>query len=184
MGVGGGERGIGVLVAKHLNKCQMTTHHARYSVCGYYIYDFPTLNNFYLLLYKKGCPQWAAVLPTHLILSKMLNYAPVWLTYASQALMHCFGFVETIIMVFRPWTVLSNSYIKRQPPVSRCSPDALNILKAAKFCTNSIGLSQQSHHAWYWVCRDYINDFPTLNSFFLFLYKTSAPSEQQFSWRT
>ena len=45
----------------------------------------------------------------------------------------------------------------------------------AKFCTSSIGLSQQCHHARYWVCRDYIYDFPTLNSFFLFLYKTAAP---------
>ena len=52
-GVGGGEQGVGVLAAKHLNKCQMTTHHARYRVCGYY--DFPTLNRFYLFLYiKKG----------------------------------------------------------------------------------------------------------------------------------
>ena len=56
MGVGGGEQGVGVLAAKHLNKCQMTTHHARYRVCGYY--DFPTLNRFYLFLYikKRLCP--------------------------------------------------------------------------------------------------------------------------------
>ena len=69
--------------------------------------------------------------------------------------MHHIGFVQTIIMVFRPWTVSSYYYIERQPPMSSCVPDAHNILKVAKFCTSSIGLRQQSHHARYWVWRDY-----------------------------
>ena len=119
----------------------------------------------------KKCPQWAAVLPTHLMFWKRQNSAPVQLTYASRAIMHDFGLVETIIMVFRPWTVSSYSNIEKQPPVISCAPDALNTLYMAKFCNSSIGLSQQSHHARYWVCRDYIYDFPILNSFFLFLYK-------------
>ena len=152
--------------------------------CGYYIHEFPTLNRLYLFLYKKRCPQWAAVLPTHLMFWKRQNSAPVQLTYASRASMHGIGLVETIIMVFRPWTVSSYSNIERQPPVSSCAPDALDTLKMAKVCTSSFGLSQQSHHAQYWVFRNYIYDFPTLNSFFLFLYKTAAPSEQLFSRRT
>ena len=69
--------------------------------------------------------------------------------------MHHIGFVQKIIMVFRPRTVSSYYYIERQPPMSSCVPDAHNILKVATFCTGSIGLRQQSHHARYWVCRDY-----------------------------
>ena len=40
--------------------------------------------------------------------------------------MHDIGFVETIIMVFRPWTVSSYSYVDKQPPVSSCAHDAIN----------------------------------------------------------
>ena len=138
----------------------------------------------YFYSYIKGNLQWAVVLLTYLTLSKQQNFAPVQLSYVSKAIMHDIGFAEPIIMVFRPWTVSSYYYIERQPPVSSCVPDALNTLKMAKFCTCSTGLSQQSHHVRYWVCRDYILDFPTLNIFFLFLYKMAVPSEQLFSRRT
>ena len=117
--------GIGVLAAKHLNKCQMTTHHARYRVCGYYIYDFPTLNRFYLFLYKK-----------------------------------------------------------RLSPMSSCAPDAFNTFKNAKFYSSLINVCQPSNHAWFWVCRDYNYDFPTLDCFVQFLYRKDAPSEQLCSPRT
>ena len=142
----------------------------------------PWTDSFYS--YIKGSPQWAVVLLTYLTLSKQQNFAPVQLSYVSKAIMHAIGIAETIIMVFRPWTVSYYYYIERQPPVSSCAPDALNTLKMAKFCTSSTGLSQQSHHVRYLVCRDYIWDFPTLNIFFLFLYKMAVPSEQLFSRRT
>ena len=78
--------------------------------------------------------------------------------------MHDIGFVETIFMIFRLWTVSSYSYIKRLPLVSSCSPDALNVLKTAKFCSSLIDLCHQSYHARYWVCRDYNYGVPTLDS--------------------
>ena len=141
----------------------------------------PVLSNSYI---ERMPPVSSCALHEFYTIKTKKKYSPDQLTYVIRAIIHDIGYVETIIMVLRPWTISSYSYIERQPPVSSCAPDALNILKAAKFCTNSIGLSQQSHHAWYWVCRDYINDFPTLNSFFISQYKTAAPSEQQFSWRT
>ena len=73
--------------------------------------------------------------------------------------MHNIGFVETTFEIFRLWTVSSYSYIKRLPPVSSCSPDALNVFKTAKFSSSSIDLCQQTYNAPYWVCRDY---YPTL----------------------
>ena len=87
------------------------------------------------------------MLLTYLTLSKQQKFAPVQLSYVSKAIMHDIGFAETIIMVFRPWTVSCYYYIGRQPPMSSCVPDAHNNLKVAKFCTSSIGLRQQSHHA-------------------------------------
>ena len=113
----------------------------------------PWTDSFYS--YIKGSPQWAVVLLGYLTFSKQQLFAPVQLSYVSKAIMHDIGFAETIIMVFRPWTVSSYYYIERQPPMSSCVPDAHNILKVAKFCTSSIGLRQQSHHARYRVCRDY-----------------------------
>ena len=68
------------------------SHHARYWVFRDYIYDFPTLNSFFLFLYKNGCPQWAAVLLTHLMFSKRQNLALVQLIYASRPIMHDIGF--------------------------------------------------------------------------------------------
>ena len=118
----------------------------------------PWKDSFYS--YIKGSPQWAVVLLTYLTLSKQQNFAPVQLPYVSKAIMHDIGFAETIIMVFRPWTVSTYYYIERQPPMNSCVPDAHNILKVTKVCTSSIGLRQQSHHARYWVCRDYFfSDF-------------------------
>ena len=109
------------------------------------------------------------MLLTHLTLQKWRNSAPVQLAQASRVIMHDIGSVETIFMIFRLWTVSSYSYIKLLPTVSSCSPDALNVFKMARFCSSSIDLCQQCYHARYWVCRDYIYDFPTLNSF-LFLF--------------
>ena len=76
------------------------------------------------------------------------------------------------------------SYIERQPPVSSCAPGIFNVFKTAKFCFSSIDPCQQSHHAWYWFCRDNNYGIPTLDSFFLFLCRETAPSEQLCSWRT
>ena len=73
---------------------------------------------------------------------------------------------------------------KRQPPVSSCAPDVFNAFKTAKFCSSTIILCQQRHHAWYWVCRDNNYGILTLDSFFLLLYRKAAPSEQLCSWRT
>ena len=85
------------------------SHHARYWVYRDSIYDFPTLNSFFMFLYKMGCPQWAAVLLTHLMFSKRQNLAPVQLIYACRPTIHDIGFVETTIRVFRLWTVYALS---------------------------------------------------------------------------
>ena len=45
----------------------------------------------------------------------MPNCASVQLTYASRAIMHGIEFVETLIIIFQPWTVSSYSYIKGSP---------------------------------------------------------------------
>ena len=78
--------------------------------------------------------------------------------------MHDIGFVETIFEIFLLWAVSSYSYIKRLPPVSSCSPDALNVFKTAKFSSSSIDLFQQIYYAQYWICRDYNQGFQTLDS--------------------
>ena len=70
-----------VLVAKHLNKCQMTTHNARYWVCGYCIYDFPTLNRFYLFLYiKKKIPPVAKFCSSSIDLCQQSHHAWYWVS--------------------------------------------------------------------------------------------------------
>ena len=87
---------------------------------------------------------------------------------SSIDLCHDIGFVETMIMAFRLWTV----YLLSQPPVCdnlglsasiwyRSVDHATN---NAKLCSSSIDLCQSSHHARYWVCRDYDYGFPTLDS--------------------
>ena len=133
----------------------------------------PWTDSFYS--YIKSSPQWAVVLLTYLTLSKQQNFAPVQLSYASKAIMHDIGFVETIFEFFWLWTVSSLSYKKRLSPVSSYSPDALNAFKMAKFSSSSNDLCQSSHHARYWVCRDNNYHFPTLDRFFLFLYKRQPP---------
>ena len=84
--------------------------------------------------------------------------------------MHDIEFVETMIIIFQSWTVSSYSYVERQTPMSSCVPDAHNILKVAKFC-----LRQQSHHARYWVCRDYFFLFSDFELFFLIAILNGCP---------
>ena len=106
------------------------------------------------------------------------------MTYANRAIVHDIELVETLIIIFQPWTVSLYSYIDRQPPVSSCAPGVFNAFKTVKFCSSAIDLYQQSHHASYWVCTDNNDGIPTLDSLFLFLYRKAAPSEQLCSWRT
>ena len=47
--------------------------------------------------------------------------------------MHGIEFVETLIIIFQPWTVSFDSYIERQPPVSSCGPGIFNAFKIAQF---------------------------------------------------
>ena len=106
------------------------------------------------------------------------------MTYANRAIVHDIELVETLIIIFQPWTVSLYSYIDRQPPLSSCAPGVFNAFKTVKFCSSAIDLYQQSHHASYWVCTDNNDGIPTLDSLFLFLYRKAAPSEQLCSWRT
>ena len=164
------------------------SYHARHWVCRDYNYGVPTLDSVSIII-AISLPQFmdfqqtfdTGMLTTQHI---MPNCAPVQLTYASQAIMYDIEFVETMIIIFQPCTLSFYSYIERQPPVSSCAPGVFNAFKTAKFCSSSIDLCQQSHHAWYWVCRDNNYGIPTLDSFFLFLYRKAAPSEQLCSWRT
>ena len=113
----------------------------------------------------------------------MPNCAPVQMAYANRAIMHDIELVETLIIIFQPWTVSLYSYIDRHPPVSSYAPGVFNAFKTVKFCSSTIDLYQQSHHASYWVCTDNNHGIPTLDSLFLFLYRKAAPSEQLCSWR-
>ena len=114
--------------------------------------------------YIQRQPPVSSCAPDALNTLKMAKFCTVQLAEASRATMHDIRFVETIFMIFLLWTVSSYSYIKRLPPVSSCSPDAVNVLKTAKFCSSLIDLCHQSYHARYWVCRDYNYGVPTLDS--------------------
>ena len=170
-----------------IDLCQRT-YKSRYWICRDYDYGFPSLDSVSVII-AISLPQFmdfqqafdTGVLTTQHI---MPNCAPVQMTYASRAIMHDIEFVETIVIIFQPWIVSFYSYIERQPPVSSCAPGIFNAFKTAKFCFSSIDPCQQSHHAWYWFCRDHNYGISTLDSFFLFLCRQTAPSEQLCSWRT
>ena len=112
------------------------------------------------------------------------NCAPVQLAYASWAIMHDIDCVKTTILIFQRWTVSFYSYIERLTPVNSYAPGIVNPFKTANFCSSSIDLCQESHHARNWVCGDNNYGFPTLDSFLLSLYRKAAYSEQLCSWRT
>ena len=163
----------------------LQSYHARYWVCRDYNYGVPTLDSVSIIIVI-SLPQFmdfqqafdTGVLTTQHI---MPNCAPVQMTYANRAITHDIELVETLIIIFQLWTVSLYSYIDRQPPVSSCAPGVFNAFKTGKFCSSTIDLYQQSHHASYWVCADNNYGIPTLDSFFLFLYRKAAPSEQLYS---
>ena len=138
-----------------IDLCQRT-YTARYWVCRDYNYGFPSLDSVSVII-ATCLPQFfdfqqafdIGMLTTQHI---MPNCAPVQLTYASRAIMHDIEFVETMIIIFQPWTVSFYAYIERQPPVSSCSPGIFNAFKI--FCFSSTDLCHQSHHTWYWLYRD------------------------------
>ena len=170
-----------------IDLCQRT-YNARYWVCRDYNYGFPALDSVSVII-ATCWPQFidfqeAFDIGMLTMQHIMPNCAPVQLTYASRAIMHDIEFVETMIIIFQPWTVSFYSYIERQPPVSSCAPGVFNTFKKAKFCFSSTDLCHQSHHTWYWLYRDNNYDISTLDNFFLFPYRKAAPSEQLCSWHT
>ena len=120
---------VGVLAAKHLNKCQMTTHHARYRVCGYYIYDFPTLNRFYLFLYKKRLSPMSSCARDALNTFKNAKFCSSLINVCQPSNHAWFWVCRDYNYGFPTLTVLSNSYIERMPPVSSCALHEFYTLK-------------------------------------------------------
>ena len=171
-----------------IDLCQQT-YKSRYWICRDYDYGFPALDSVSVII-AISSPQFmdfqqafdTEVLTTQHI---MPNCAPVQMTYASRAIMHDIEFVETIVIIFQPWTVSFYSYRKAAPSEQLCSRHIQRFQNSKILLQFNWPMSAEpSCMTLQWFCRDNNYGIPTLDNFFLFLYRKTAPSEQLCSWRT